>query len=181
MAVIDLEALTAPVSPDQPCGPNMEYDREFAAFERLAQGKPERQMGDVVQPAEEPDWKQLGDQAKELLAKTKDLRIACQLTKALLRTSGIVGFGEGVHLVRALLERYWAGIHPLLDADDDNDPAMRVNTLAGLADAATLAALRLTPIVNARGVGKFGLRDIQAATGEVPLGPDPAAPDLAAT
>ena len=178
MATFDLESLLAPVSDAEPAGPNLEYDRDFAALERMAQGRPERQMGDSVQPAEEPDWKGLGHGAQALLVRSKDLRVASHLTKATLRTAGLAGFSDGIHLVRELLESFWDGVHPLLDADDDNDPTIRVNTLAGLADSATLGALRAAPLVNARALGKVTLRDLLVATGEIPPSAEQPALDM---
>jgi type VI secretion system protein ImpA len=168
MATIDVETLLAPVASDPPCGPNLEYDRAFVELERQAAGKPERVMGDQVTPAEEPDWKQLGLGARALLERTKDLRVAAHLTKALLRTGGLAGFADGMRLVRELLERYWDGVHPRLDPED-GDPTIRVNSLAALGDAPTVAALRMAALVDARGVGRFSLRDLLAATGELPL------------
>jgi type VI secretion system protein ImpA len=178
MATIDVDALLSPVSADPPCGPDLEYDKDFVELERMAQGKAERQLGDVVTPAEPPEWKQVGQQARALMDRTKDLRVAAHLTKALLRTAGLAGFADGMHLVRGLVERYWDSVHPRLDPDD-NDPTMRVNALAALCDEPTVAALRLAPLVDARTVGKFSLRDILAASGELVLGAGQAPTDIA--
>ncbi|WP_280529446.1 type VI secretion system ImpA family N-terminal domain-containing protein [Pseudomonas sp. Ost2] len=46
--------LLAAVSANSPCGEDLEYDAQFLQLERDAQGKPERSMGDSVQPAEPP-------------------------------------------------------------------------------------------------------------------------------
>ena len=43
------------------------------------------------------------------------------------------GFGVSYVFFR-LLDRFWDGVHPQLDADDDNDPTMRLNALAALND-----------------------------------------------
>jgi type VI secretion system protein ImpA len=172
MATFDIEALLAPVSEAEPGGPNLEYDREFQNMDRLSQGKPERQMGDQVMPGEDPDWKGVKQAAQALLLRSKDLRVAIHLTKAGLRLAGVSGFADGIHLVRELLERFWDGVHPRLDADDDNDPTMRVNTLASLADSPTLGALRSTPLLTSKVLGKFSLRDVLVASGEVPPTPD---------
>ncbi len=54
---MDLETLLAPVSPDDQCGADLEYDASFSEIDRLSQGKPEQQIGTTIVPAEEPDWK----------------------------------------------------------------------------------------------------------------------------
>jgi type VI secretion system protein ImpA len=175
---LDLAALLAPVGTDDPCGPDLEYDRDFGALERLAQSKPEQQMGERVIAAEDPDWKNLAPQALALLTRTKDLRIACHLAKALLRLDGLRGFSDGVRLIRGLLEQYWPTVYPRLDADDNDDPTMRVNALSDLAEGPTVAALQRTPLVTGP-LGRFSLRDFALAKGELPPPPDQTAPDIA--
>jgi len=68
MSAIDVESLAAEISPDAPCGANLEYDAALSELERIAQGKPEQQMGDTVIAAEEPDFptrlRAFGDQAR---------------------------------------------------------------------------------------------------------------------
>ena len=56
------------------------------------------------------------------------------LLRAATRAQGVAGFDMGLRLLTALLDRFWEGIHPKLDADDDNDPTMRLNALAPLTD-----------------------------------------------
>src|SRR5580698_4323912 len=127
MPVTNIEALLAPVSADDPCGADLEYgDPAFTAFDRATQGKPEQQIGSTIIPAEEPDWKAVGRQAIDLLARTKDLRVAVQLTKALLHTDGLRGLADGLTVLQRFVESYWEGLHPRLDPSDGNDPTMRV-------------------------------------------------------
>src|SRR5262245_7097487 len=122
-----MEAFLAAVTPEDPSGPNLEYDGAFTELERIAQGKPEQQIGDTVVPAEEPDWKAVEAQSSDILLRSKDLRVAAHLTRARLHTGGLIGFSEGLALLRGLVEGYWDAVHPRLDPDDGNDPTMRVN------------------------------------------------------
>jgi type VI secretion system protein ImpA len=165
---MDLESILAPVSPDEPCGADVEYHPAFAEIDRLAQGKPEQQIGSTIVAAAEPDWKLLERQSTELLGKSKDLRVAAHLTKALLRNGGWAGFSQGLALLRGLVERYWEGVYPRLDPGDDNDPTMRINVLTSIADPAVLTAVRVTPLVASRGLGRFSLKDVEIASGEAP-------------
>jgi type VI secretion system protein ImpA len=168
MAFVSVGELLAPISVEDASGPNLEYDPEFAKLERTAQGKPEQQMGSTIVPAEDPDWKAVSKDAQALLGRTKDLRVAVHLAKASLRLGALEGFSEALAVLRGLVDGYWDTVHPRLDPDDDNDPTMRVNALAALVDGPTLAAVRATPIVSSRALGRFSLRDIAVATGEVP-------------
>src|SRR4051812_26442426 len=96
MPFVSLGELLAPISPEQPSGPNLEYDGDFAKLEREAHGKPEQQMGATVLAAQEPDWKVVAKDAQVLLGRTKDLRLAIHLAKALLRIGALPGFSEGL-------------------------------------------------------------------------------------
>jgi len=176
MAFVSVGQLLAPISVEDASGPNLEYDAEFARLERTAQGKPEQQMGSTIVPAEEPDWKIVSKDAQALLARSKDLRVAVHLAKALLRLGALEGFSEALAVLRGLIDGYWDTVHPRLDPDDDNDPTMRMNALAALVDNPTVAAVRATPIVNSRALGKFSLRDIAVANGEMPAPEGQAAP-----
>ena len=166
MSVIDIEALLGEIAADAPCGEDLEYDPEFAELETLSQGAPERQYGDTIIAAEPPDWRGVKKTALALCQRTRDLRVGVTLARALLHTDGLPGFLDGLSVVAGWLERYWGGVYPLLDPDDDNDPTLRVNTLVALCDQdATLRGLRETPLVSSRALGRFSLRDVQIADG----------------
>lgn len=176
--MVDLESLLNEISSDSPCGENLEYDAQFGEMERAAVGKPEQQFGSTVVPAEEPKWKDVQKLALELLTRTKDLRIAAELARSELALSGFVDFLKSLELICGYVDRYWESVHPMLDPDDDNDPALRVNTLESLCDEdKTLRSLRLSPIVSSRAVGRFSLRDVAVADGELTLPEGTEAPD----
>lgn len=171
MAEFDLERLLAPVSDDAPTGEDLEYDPEFMELERAAAPRAERAMGDAVKAAEEPDWNRVTELSQNVLARSKDLRSAVHLTAAWLRTFGLPGWSAGLGLVRGLLETYWDGVHPQLDAEDDNDPTARVNAVAEIANPlGVLGYLRQTPFVESPRLGRFSLRDLRIATGTLKVG-----------
>lgn len=172
---MDIDDLLQELSPENPCGDDLEYapGSSFGALERATESKPEQQFGDTIIPAEEPDWRAVQAVALELFQSTRDLRIAAFLTRALTHTEGWTGFRDGLFLIRGLLDRYWETVHPQLDPTDDNDPTFRVNTIASLNDAsATLNALRSAFLVESRAIGRFSLRDVQIASGELSVPQD---------
>jgi type VI secretion system protein ImpA len=66
-----------------------------------------------------------------------------------------------------LLRDFWPCVHPQLDATD-GDPTERLNAVEGLAHADLwLGALRAAPLLEARGIGRFSLREIGVAMGRV--------------
>lgn len=168
MAVIEIDDLLSPLSEDQPCGEDLEYDPAFIELENATKGTPEQQMGDTIVAAEEPDWKAVRPQALDLFGKTRDLRVAAYLTRALANVDGFAGLRDGLALVKQLCEQQWDHVHPVLDPDDDNDPTMRVNTLESLSDDDTIIPeIRNIPLVSLQGVGRFSLRSIEVAKGEL--------------
>jgi len=169
MPLNNLDSLLEPVSAEAPCGADLEYDPAFLELERLSESKPEQQMGSTIVPAQEPDWKEVANRALPLFGKTKDLRIALKVTRALMHTEGLAGFASGLTLVRGIVENFWDGFYPKLDPEDGNDPTFRVNILMGLCDGPMfIDRLRLVPLVSARSFGRFSLRDMAIASGEIP-------------
>ncbi len=166
MSVIDVESLLSEIAADAPCGEDLEYDSQFVEMEKQSQGTPERQYGNTLISAEPPDWREVSKAALDLLERTRDLRVAVYLTRALLNTDGLPGFADGLALLEGLIERHWEQVYPQLDPDDDNDPTLRINTIVALCDPeTTLYDLRGAPLVNSRALGRFSLRDVQIAAG----------------
>lgn len=174
MAVIDLEVLLKPVSAEAPCGRNLEYEPPFLALQELARGKPEQVIGDRVKPAQDPVWPNVRQSAEQLLGSTKDLRVAGILHLSLIKTAGIAGLDAGLCLLRRMLEQHWDHLHPQLDAEENNDPTFRVNSLlAALVSEEALATVRAAPMVESRQFGKHSLRNQRIATGVLKLGDSP--------
>lgn len=157
--------LLAAVSADFPCGDDLEYDADFLQLERDAQGRPERVMGDAVQPAEPPQWRDIEQACTGLLQRSKDLRITHFLVQANLALHGLPGLAASLELIRDLLGEYWLHLHPQLDAADDNDPTVRVNALAGLTCDTNIALLRDAVLVRSRAFGPVTLRAALHAAG----------------
>ena len=168
MGVLDLERLLEPLSDDQPCGEDLEYDEEFGEMERAAQPVAEQQYGDTVIEGVEVDWKEVHRKAISLLDRTKDLRVAVMLARSAIRTEGLPGFCDALALIRGVVDRFWEDVHPKLDPDDDNDPILRVNTLATLFDEqACLKPILECPLLELPTVGSFSHRDHLIAAGEL--------------
>jgi type VI secretion system protein ImpA len=178
LSTASVESLLSPISEAKPSGDDLEYDPAFTALEADARPKDEQQFGDTVIPAVEPEWRVLIGSATELLGRTKDVRIAVLALRAATRTQGIAGFSLGLTLLLELLERFWDTIHPQLDADDDNDPTMRLNALAPLGDSnngcIVLRDLYDCAIGTSRTVGAIRVRDLAIAHSKLaPSGSDP--------
>jgi type VI secretion system protein ImpA len=172
---MDIADLLKSHGDDEPSGENLEYDPAFISLELAAQPGEERQIGDSIIAAEEADHDEVIAQAVDVLGRSHDLRAAVILAHSMLRTKGFPGLAEVTGYIRGVLEQYWDTCHPQLDADDDDDPTMRVNAVAALTGLDTIQkAIRMAPLTESRTFGRMTLRDILIAEGELapPAGMD---------
>lgn len=178
MSSIDVTRLLAPISEELPCGENLEYDADYAAMEQAAAGKPEQQFGNTFIPAQDPDWGEVLDKSTSLLERSKDLRVALNLARSATRTQGLPGLADALAVLSGLVEQHWEKVHPQLDPDDDNDPTIRVNTIASVCDPTSMLRFaREAPLVKSRGMGTFSYRDVLIASGELPPPAEGAKPE----
>ncbi|RON18740.1 type VI secretion system protein TssA [Pseudomonas frederiksbergensis] len=162
---MEVPLLLAAVSATSPCGEDLEYDADFLRLERDSQGQPERSMGDSILPAAPPEWRSIQQQSLDLLQRSKDLRITHFLLQSSLALEGVTGLARVLTLISELLKQYWADLHPRLDAEDNNDPTVRINALAGLTSDATIRLLRESILARSRTFGAVSLRAAANASG----------------
>jgi type VI secretion system protein ImpA len=186
---IDFEGLLSEISPEAPCGEDLSYDASFLALEDLLRAKATGSVvAGVEEETEEPNWSEVRDKSLELWRRSKDLRLAVYLTLALLKSKGISGLSDGLALIHGVLERFWDSVYPKLDPEDNLDPLERINILQSLSPATVSEQdpmkfkqrLSEVPLCNSARIGRFSLRDIQVAKGEIALPTDEAdsAPNL---
>ncbi|UWS28768.1 type VI secretion system protein TssA [Erwinia pyrifoliae] len=156
---MNLEALLAPVTPDRPCGENLEYDANYMAMDQASAGKAEQQFGDTIIPAEPADWNKVERLALDLLGRSKDLRVMLALTRAWTQLRGLSGYADGLQLIQQALLLYWQPLWPSLEEDGVEDPFYRLNALAALGDKSALTgALRQAPLLR-YATDEISLRD----------------------
>ena len=169
-------ALLQPIADDRPCGENLEYTPTMAALEtfrlfgqaRPLDAIPDKDNGENwnPMPPEAQEWREIREKALEALAKSKDLRVLAHLGTALLRTDGIPAFSATLDVASQWLSSYWKEAYPLVE-DDGID---RRNALNYFADQmAVVDAIRRVPLVKSPQHGTFSVRDIDLATGQMPV------------
>ena len=152
-----------------PSGENLEYDPGYVALFLAAQPKEERQIGKEIIPGEDPNFKEVTEKALAVLDRSHDLRVAIVLARAQLSLAGFEGLAGPVAYTRACVEKFWDTCHPLLDPEDDNDPTMRINAVAGLASTDMLRRLRLAAMTESPTFGRMSLRDVAIVEGDMPV------------
>lgn len=165
---MELDALLQSKGDDAPSGDDPVYDLTFMTLELAAQQGEERQAGDQIIAAEEPDYKEVTTAAIAVMEQSHDLRTGVFLSMSELRQRGFQGLADGTAYLRGCLENFWDTCHPQLDAEDGHDPTQRVNVILSLAAPETiLRGIRITPLTDSRTFGGFSLRDVAIAEGDV--------------
>jgi len=152
--MLNIEALLAPVAPDNPCGDDLAFSAEIdeIARARLADD-PSLEQGAWVTALKEADWKLVGKRCAGLLAsRSKDLQLGVWLAEASARTDGMRGLADGMTLVAALCERFWDGLHPRADEDGFERRIGNLSWLAG----------RIAPLVTTMPLAEGGALTLQA-------------------
>jgi type VI secretion system ImpA family protein len=156
------------------CGPSLEYAPAFLELEWALQPKLEGTIAHGAAASPAPDWQHLEQGALALLAESKDVRLAAMVARAWVRLHGVAGLAAGLRLLQRLLARYWASVHPQLDADDHDDPTMRLNALALLAHHEGLLADLRAHTLAWKGLVPITLRELELALARGPRRPDTA-------
>lgn len=181
------QALLEPISPEQPCGVNLEDTAVLSSLDAL------RLFGQARSPEAPPDvdgdekelskakppieWGQIRTDALDGLSKSKDLRLLAYLGTALLRTDGLQAFTQVLTAASQWLDTYWVQVYPVLE----EDAIARRNALNCFADPmAVVDRVWRLPLVSSRQHGRFSLRDIEIARGQATPGALEARPDESA-
>lgn len=159
------DSLGEPVSPDAPCGSDLEAegDAEFLRFQAQIDG---------VLPASFFSFDRkdaaLGGHiaaATALLRRTADLRVAAALAKLAILDGDLAGFTSCLTTVAAWLSERWDHLHPGLL---DGDPVLRLVELRSLDDNPhTVLPLQSAPLFKSRRLGAVSLRSYLLADGTV--------------
>ena len=151
--VIDIEALLAPISEEQPAGTDPRSDTSPVSIyyrakdARNAGRSAERALTDLGGAIPE-EWETVLDTTQEILTtKGKDLEVLSWMIEALIRTDGFAGLRDGFKATAGIVSRYFEQCFPELDDDGIEG---KVTSIAGLNGAGAVGMLiqpiRLTPI-----------------------------------
>lgn len=168
--------LALPVEVGHPCGDDLEYDPEFVVLQAKAAARESAQYGDFVAPVEPLNWTELERDCRRLLLRTKDIRLLTLFLRCRTRTEQAEGLRDGLALLYAMLAAYPGQIHPQLEVDGEEDPALRANALAALIDPEGLLADVREIGLGGNNATRLQIRDIERALG-VPRPADALSPD----
>jgi type VI secretion system protein ImpA len=147
--VIDVEALLAPISGENPAGENLQYSGLHDEIREARRAEDALAQGDWQRELKAADWDltlELSENA--LKTQTKDLQVAAWLAEALVKKHGFPGLRDGLKVMRGLHERFWDNVYPQVD---DGDLEGRANSVSWL-DRQTAFALKEVALTKAPGM-----------------------------
>jgi type VI secretion system protein ImpA len=158
--------LLAPVSTEDPCGPDIGGAVEYVLLQQEYYA-----LAGADGDADPSAWRKLAQSAESLLRKSKDVWLAVFLLNGLLRSDGLGGLRDGLTLLSGLLATYWESVHPRKDQEDDY-PIQRVNAIADLNAFSFLKAVRQAALVRSAEHGAVTIRELLLAHGDLNLPAD---------
>lgn len=153
MLRIDHEALLAPVSPDDPAGPDLSYDPGREAIEQAFAGG-----------AEELDWDATAGLIADQAARTRDLWLAVYLARAGARGGRLEVVEDGLALLAGYLERFWDSAHPTVAEYGIEGRKGACESLVRIGEF--LAHFRRVPLIEHPRLGRFSGADFERYAAE---------------
>ncbi|MGC4244809.1 MAG: type VI secretion system ImpA family N-terminal domain-containing protein, partial [Herbaspirillum sp.] len=127
------------------------------------QPRGEAQYGSFIDTPEGPHWAEVERDCRRLLLRTKDLHLIICLTRARTRLGQAEGLHQGLEMLVQSLRAWPDAIHPQRFIDGEDEPAVRANALAALADAeGLLGDVREITVDTGAGV-RLTVRDVERA------------------
>jgi type VI secretion system protein ImpA len=174
MAALNFVDLAAAVSPDAPCGADLEDDPDFMnVVARLEVALPTSFFRRDDEGRQIPfdraslDFPSAFADLGKLLAQTRDLRLFVLTAKFALLNRDIGSFASSLNLIADNLGEHWDEFHP---RPQGSDLIMREVALQTLDDNATVVLpLQHAPLFTSRRVGPLAFRSQLVASGETRL------------
>ena len=156
---MDLEELLAPVSEEEPVGPDLAYDAERSAIEQAFDSSVSIDTSGEASAAAEIDWRPIIGQIEQQSTRTKDVWLAVYLTRAGARSGQLALVETGALYLAGLLEQYWAKVHPQLEEYGFQGRKGPCESLARRGEF--LGPLERTPLLEHPRLGRFSGADFE--------------------
>jgi len=116
-----MSSLTAPLAGPKPAGEDLSFDPDFERVKAEID-----KIGRVSSGA--PDWALVATSSAQLLARTKDMRVATWFAAGRMNQGGWSGLAEGLVVLRAFVTKHWDVLYP------ERRPRARANIFAWLTE-----------------------------------------------
>lgn len=116
---IDIEALLAPITGDNPSGEDLRYSQVYDDIKEARRYDEVIDQGEWKTDIKKADWDQVVKIAVDALRnKTKDLQIAVWLAEALIIKEGFEGTSASLNIINGLIREFWDSLYPQMEEDD---------------------------------------------------------------
>lgn len=156
---LDLGRLLAPVSDEDPTGPDLAYDPARYEIEQAFETEVSIDASGVESQPSEVDWRTVVNRIVEQSDRTKDLWLAVYLCRAGARAGQLETVEVGARLLSGLLETYWPSVHPRLEEYGFQGRKGPCDSLVG--QAQFLAPLRKINLISHPRLGNFSINDFE--------------------
>lgn len=168
---MNIDDFLAPLDATNPSGIELRNDVRFHAIERkLAPATREARQKAVDgggTGSVDLDWPGLVDEARELAASGRDLRLLVLVARALVNDGGFDGLTEGLRLLSRTVTEFWDTVHPgLRESPSRQEAAMRrINALRQIENSedGVLGDLEFHTVMKPRGFPVITGADLAAA------------------
>jgi type VI secretion system ImpA family protein len=149
----DVSQFLAPISDDNPAGKYLRWENEYDALgTALDEETDAKSQGIYKRDVKKADWHAVINLGTALLRdKSKDLLVAAWVAEGLAQTRGPAGLRDGLLLVAALQDAFWATAHP-----ESGDLELRMGVYEYLDDEKRFPLLlRKTIVTDVMGANRF--------------------------
>src|SRR5437868_11839764 len=106
--MLGLEEMLAPVSDEEPAGPDLAYDAERGLIEQAFESSVSINTNGEVIESSEVDWREIIRLIDAQSARTKDVWLAVYLCRAGARSGQLDVVLTGARYLAGLFEQFWA-------------------------------------------------------------------------
>jgi type VI secretion system ImpA family protein len=156
---LDLDQLLAPVSDEEPAGPDLAYDSGRQTIEQAFETSISIDSSGEESAASDVDWRQIINSIVAQSAQTKDVWLAVYLSRAGALSGDLETVEGGVKYLAGLLEQYWPNVHPQLEEYGFQGRKGPCDSLAGLPQF--INPLRRIKVLRHPRLGEYSSEDFE--------------------
>ena len=156
---LDLSRLLAPVSEEDPTGPDLAYDPARYEIEQAFETEVSIDASGIEAQASDIDWRTVIGKIVEQSERTKDIWLAVYLCRAGARSGQLETVETGARHLAGLLETYWPNLHPQLEDYGFQGRKGPCDSLAGVSQF--IAPLRRITLLSHPRLGSYSSDDFE--------------------
>jgi type VI secretion system protein ImpA len=142
-AVLDIDALLAPIPGEKPAGESLQYTGLFDEIREARRAEDTLDQGEWKRESKLADWGRVLELASDALAtKTKDLQVCAWLDESAVKVHGFAGLRDGLKVMAGLHQSFWDNVYPEVE---DGDLEGRANAISFM-DRQVAVAAREVPL-----------------------------------